>query len=433
MRLTVFQSGKGDCLLLTSADGKRVLVDGGMSDAYNLHVAAALGRLRADGARLDLVYVSHIDEDHISGVLRLMNDEVAWRVHDFQLANGNPGHRAPPRPRPPEVAAIWHNAFHEQVPKNAGQIEDLLAATASILAAGRTDHDLELAAAQRDLASSIPQGIKLSRRIGAQQLGIPLNEAFDGRLGMVREPPEEIELGSLRVSVIGPFAADLAKLREEWDDWLDENAKKLAKIDARMREDADRLGTNDVSRLRAAIDLQAAELGDRRKVTAPNLASLMLLVEEDGRTLLLTGDGHADDIRAGLAHAGVLDARGAIHVNVLKVQHHGAAFNIDEEFCRLVTADNYVLCGNGEHENPDLRALRAILDSRLGPKSKRSQNPEAGKAFKLWFSTDVDAEAPAAARTHMRAVKRLIEERAERSDGRLRFRFLAGDSMTFKV
>ncbi len=433
MRLTVFNAGKGDCLLLTSADGKRVLVDGGMSDAYKRHVAGPLGRLRADGAKLDLVYVSHIDADHISGVLQLLDDEVAWRVHDFQLAHENPRHREPSRPRPPEVAAIWHNAFREQVAQNVGQVEELLAATASILAAGRTDRDLELAAAQRELASSVPQGIKLSRRIAPEQLGIPLNEAFGGRLGMVREPHEKTALGRLRISVIGPFAADLEKLRAEWDEWLRKNVDKLSKIDARMREDADRLGTDDVSRLRAAIDLQAAELGDRSEVTAPNLASLMLLVEEDGRTLLLTGDGHADDVRAGLANAGVLDGRGAIHVNVLKVQHHGAEFNIDEEFCRLVTADNYVLCGNGEHHNPDLGALRAILDSRLGPKSKRSENAKAGNAFKLWFSSEVDAEAPAGAQAHMRAVKRLIEARAEGSDGRLRHRFLTGSSMTFKV
>jgi hypothetical protein len=410
-----------------------VLVDGGMDNAYRAHVAAAMGRLRKDDAKLDLVYVSHIDEDHISGVLQMMDDHVAWRVHEYQVAHGNPGHAVPTRPRPPEVAAIWHNAFHAQVRANTGRIEELLAATASILAAGRTDHDLDLAAAQRELASSIPQAIRLSRRIGAEQLGIGLNEPFGGRLAMVREPHEEIELGSLRISVIGPFAADLDKLRKEWDAWLRVNADKLAKIEARMREDADRLGTGDVDRLCAAIEFQASVLGDRGEVTAPNLASLMLFVEENGRTLLLTGDGHADDIRAGLAHAGRLDARGAIHVNVLKVQHHGSEHNIDEEFCRLVTADHYVLCGNGEHENPDLDALRAILDSRLGPKPKRSENAQAGKAFKLWFSSNADAQAPVAARKHMRAVTRLIEDRAQRSDGRLRFRFLTDHSLTLKV
>ena len=43
MRLTAFQSDKGDCLLLTDTAGARhILVDGGMPVSYKAHVAAAL-------------------------------------------------------------------------------------------------------------------------------------------------------------------------------------------------------------------------------------------------------------------------------------------------------------------------------------------------------------------------------------------------------
>src|SRR5688572_25188107 len=129
MRLTVFQSDRGDCLLLTGEDGCRLLVDGGMRASYLQHVAPALERLHNAGESLDLVYVSHIDQDHISGVLQMMDDLVAWRVHDFQVDSGNADHPAPRNPRPPEVRAIWHNAFHEQVGRNAGPIADMLAAT----------------------------------------------------------------------------------------------------------------------------------------------------------------------------------------------------------------------------------------------------------------------------------------------------------------
>jgi glyoxylase-like metal-dependent hydrolase (beta-lactamase superfamily II) len=106
MHLTAYQSGKGDCLLLSNAaDTHRVLVDGGMPDAYSAHVAPALGRLRELRKKIDLVYISHIDEDHIGGILQLLDDEVAWRVHAHQIAHGNPGHRPPDAPRPPEILA----------------------------------------------------------------------------------------------------------------------------------------------------------------------------------------------------------------------------------------------------------------------------------------------------------------------------------------
>src|SRR5687768_4313221 len=100
MKLEVFPSNKGDCLLLTSSKGVQILVDGGMKSSFKEHVAGALSKLKA----LDLVYVSHIDEDHISGVLQLLDDLVAWEVHDhINKTRGDTTHKAPKVPRPPPV------------------------------------------------------------------------------------------------------------------------------------------------------------------------------------------------------------------------------------------------------------------------------------------------------------------------------------------
>ena len=420
MKLTVFQSEKGDCLLLTSQNGRRrILVDGGMRASYQAFVAPALGTLASAAEQLDLVYVSHIDQDHIAGVLQLMDDVVAWRVHDFQVANANPTHPAPQSPRPPAVKEIWHNAFHEQVGENAGAIGDLLAATA-----------------QRELATSIPEAIKLSRRISADQLDIPLNKRFQGQLAFVRiddTPPPPIRLDPLRICVIGPFEEDLDRLRQHWNTWLTDHQEQLAKIQKKALQDAERLGTNDVRTLLELQIAQAQELGDRTKVTPPNLASLMLLVVERGKTLLLTGDGHATDILKGLKFHGKLDADGRIHLNVLKVQHHGSEHNIDEHFVSKVTADHYIFCGNGEHENPDVRVVEAIIDSRIGNVAFRASNPQASGPFTLWFNSSESASGKPAAKQHMRKVKQLVEAREGDSSGHMRSEFLEGDTPSFEL
>lgn len=161
MKITVFQSDKGDSLLLTSEDanGKRkhVLADGGMRDSYSKHVAPALAKMRNDDETLDVVYVSHIDQDHISGVLQMMDDEVEWRVHDFQVKSGNKSKKPPAAKRPPKMKDIWHNAFHEQVSDNTGEIENMLAASAAILSGSELRVVRELAAAQSDLARASPR------------------------------------------------------------------------------------------------------------------------------------------------------------------------------------------------------------------------------------------------------------------------------------
>ena len=70
MKIEVFPSASGDCVLITSNDDKRLLADAGLPDAYRrLHRRAAGGAATQQKA-IDVAYVSHIDRDHIGGVLQ---------------------------------------------------------------------------------------------------------------------------------------------------------------------------------------------------------------------------------------------------------------------------------------------------------------------------------------------------------------------------
>jgi hypothetical protein len=420
MKLTVFQAGPGDCLLLESADDKRVLIDGGTVTAFRTHVAPALAALRVAGKALDLIYLSHIDGDHIGGILALLDAELDWRVHEFQRSSGNAAHPPPKAPRPPAVGGLWHNGFAEQVSQHPKAITDLLAASAAVLDFGSESGDRDLAADHRDLGTSVDQGIRLSRRASAQQLGIPLNQQFGGKLALVRDGQVPIALGALELTVLGPFEEDLANLRKDWNAWLAANQRQLRLTRARMRSDVQRLGTSEVELFRTSLELQAEDLGDRSKVTAPNLASLMLLAREGDKQVLLTGDGHADDILAGLEHAG----HHAIHVDVLKLQHHGSEFNITPDFCRRVTADRYVISANGAFDNPDPRTLDAILDARLS---------RPGDPFELHFNSSPTAPTSAHDKAHMKAVADLVAAREQADPGRFSSTFLDVDSFTLEL
>ena len=424
MKLQVFQSGKGDCLLLSSDDGHHVLVDGGMPASYSEHVSAALGDMAKDGEILDLVYVSHIDQDHIGGVLRLFDDIVAWRGFDFQRANGNPDFPPPRAPRPPKVGRVWHNAFAEQIGRNAGAIGNLLATTAQSLSGSSEAEWVATAEQHGELATSVNEAIRLSRRLDSDHLGIPTNPDFGGRLAFVRPTVQAVDLGSMRLTVIGPFAKDLRRLRKEWNEWLRKNEAALAKISADAQRDASLLGANELDRVIFPLLKEAEALGDRALVTAPNLASLMLLAEEGSHSVLLTGDGHATDIVAGLRAVGRLPAAKGLHVDVLKVQHHGSEHNLDEAFCRRITADHYVFCGNGEHENPDFGVVEALVQSRLGPAGVRSANAEATRPFQLWFnSAPSETEKPAAI-AHMERLETLVSSLVATSGGQMSAHFL---------
>lgn len=431
MKLTVFQSDKGDCLLLETADGgARMLIDGGMRDSYSTHVAPALARLRKANKKIDVVYVSHIDQDHIAGVLCMLDDAAAWRVHEHHINHGNPDHPKPDNPRPPEVSRIWHNSFHDTITENRGAIESMLAATAEILSGADDPWLKEIARDRRELATSIPEAMRVSSRIKKKQLNVELNPEFQGRLMQITSNMPALTLGSITFKLLGPFAADLRELRREWDDWLRDNQERVKKLRVQAKAQEDELSTGTASLIslleHEAILLGehelalAKELGDREKVTAPNLASLMFLAEEDGQTALLTGDGHFQEILRGLEHHDALDAQGKAHVTLLKVQHHGSEHNWHPDFGAVVTADNYLFCGNGEHENPEPDVIQDIFDGR-----KNNDN----LPYKFWFNSSSALSRSSKGAAHMKVVEELVAKLKAKSNGRLTNRFITGSSM----
>jgi beta-lactamase superfamily II metal-dependent hydrolase len=427
MKLEVFQSAQGDCLLLTGADGKRILVDGGMAGAYSEHVAPALGKLQAAGKEIDVAYVSHIDDDHIGGILRMLDDLAKWIVFDHHRKRGDTDFREPKVPRPPKPKKIWHNAFRDTTSANDGEISRLLAARAKILSGAKSSELRSLAAGDQNLAQGVMSALRVSRRIDKNQLGIPLNPEFDGKLMQLvkGQPPKRFKVGGMHLSVIGPREEDLRELRKEWNKWLRANRDAVQKLRAESKAVESDLGSAEIGAVLGPMLAQATAFGNRRDVTPPNLASLMFLVEEDGHSILLTGDGFAGDVRKGLAEHHRLGPDDDLHVDILKVPHHGAIANIDKPFCEAITADHYVFCGNGTDQNPELDVVELIADCRLSGKGSAVANT---RRFKLWFNSSEKASVKHA--DHMKAVEALVKKIAKKSKGRLRFQFLERHSFT---
>ncbi len=269
----------------------------------------------------------------------------------------------------------------------------------------------EAAENHAEIAQSRIEAVRLSRRLGSKQLAVPVNPEFDNGLMFVTDPADPIAVGKLNFTVIGPYKEDLKNLRDDWNEWLrtQEAQDQLAVVRRRNRDDENLLHSSEIGPVLGPLLAQAAVLGDRDKVTLPNLASLMFFLQESGGgTMLLTGDGHWEDILAGLENCGQLTPGGGFHVNVLKVQHHASEHNWHLDFGKRITADHYIFCGNGAHKNPDLSVLDAILDSRIGSQSRRSHNAEVGQPFKFWFNC-ASSVAKSANKAHMKKIEQKMK------------------------
>jgi beta-lactamase superfamily II metal-dependent hydrolase len=446
MKLTIFQSDKGDCLMLEERDGKgkRMLIDGGMAKSYSEHVAPTMGKLKAAKKSLDVVYVSHIDDDHISGVRQLLDDLVAWRVFRFQSKSGNTQVKKPKAPEPPAPKEIWHNGFSSLLKDNSKAIEDALSASATVLSVApdnmrAADSNIllaDLAEQNQDLVTGVNTAIQVSNRISAKQLNIPLNKPENGKLMFVRGDTAPIQLGTMRIQILGPRSADLKRLRDDWDAWLRANKEKLSALRQKAKETEDKLGS-EAERVMAPMIEQAKELGDSSSVTPPNLASLMLLVEQGNRNnvrrIILTGDGLGTEVIHGLKDLNKLRSDGTLHVDVLKMMHHGSEHNMDAEFPKLITADHYIFCGNGFSGNPEEVVVEAVLASRLATGTRRSKNPEAGNPFHVWINTHSSVATNANYRAQLKKIEKLVNDKQASSNGQLTAHFLKEDAFSLSV
>lgn len=369
MNLKVFYASDGDCLLLTSSDGHHALIDGGRSGSFQKETWPTLQTLAANNEVIDLVIVSHIDADHIAGILWLTKAVAAWAVFDFQTTEGkNPGFPKPAIPRPPKIKRLWHNSWRAQLKDLAAPIEEFVNAIDDGVQSPSFDMSTTPAPAVaaidalQGLAESIPDGVELLNTVD-NDTPIPRNgKPFDD-LVMLHRPPRSVKLGRTKLTVIGPGKADLETLRDEWREWL-----------ASMKPD----GAGGEHPLNSLI--QAAQIIEKTNptdVTPPNHASITVLAEEKGRTCLLTGDAADDEILAGLRAAGRI-VNDRFDCNVLKVQHHGAAGNLDRTFASTVLADHYVFCADGANDNPEPDVIKTIADCRA------AKDP---RPFTFWFNT----------------------------------------------
>ena len=73
--IQMLPAASGDCIYLEFPDSDfRMLIDGGYAKTYQKYLKKFLLNLAAEGKRLNLIVVTHIDNDHINGIKSLLQE-----------------------------------------------------------------------------------------------------------------------------------------------------------------------------------------------------------------------------------------------------------------------------------------------------------------------------------------------------------------------
>ncbi|TIR17101.1 MAG: hypothetical protein E5X33_27035 [Mesorhizobium sp.] len=322
----------GDCLVLRYEDAQGAqrlwLIDGGPRSTTVGGKAVSVWKdiliprlLQISSVRpvpIDLGMVSHIDDDHINGIERL-TDELM---------------RASPRQGDITFRRFWFNAFDEIVGPAPDQLADannaaaleLSKAPISSLPAGALSDDAQA------VIQSIPQGNKLAANLRSLKLqgNQPLQGLIEAGTGQTG-----VDIDGASVTVIAPLKSRLDALRTAW--------RKALKIPAGDARNA------------ALQGLFATKLDN----SVPNLSSIVVLVQVEGKSLLLTGDARGDDVVAGWELLNL--PASARKLDLIKMPHHGSFANNPKQFLQFFEANHYVFSADGHYDNPDPPVVEGLV------------------------------------------------------------------------
>jgi beta-lactamase superfamily II metal-dependent hydrolase len=315
-RIEMLPADHGDSLWMTygsAAKPRHLLIDGGPPWAYPALRERVL-RLTPAKRTLELLVVTHVDEDHVGGVVELLGDEALGLT----------------------INRVWFNGWKH------------------------------LRAAERDLLGPV-QGEMLSALIRKRQLA--WNEPMQGGPVVVDDDgPPRFELpGGLRLVVLSPTRRGLARLRPKWERevraaGLDPGsaAHALRELKRRRRRLLGGKVLPNVTRLAAARF--------REDDSVTNGSSIALLAEYRDACCLLAGDAHPRVVCAALNRYRKRSARAALAVDAVKLSHHGSGGNTSPALFELARAKKYLFSTSGARsEHPDAEAVaRAIVTGGPG-------------------------------------------------------------------
>ncbi len=308
--IQMLPADEGDCLILAYGDESsphRVLIDGGTPATFKRLERYILQELKPGERHFELLIVTHIDQDHIGGVLPLLRSNLGLTFGD-----------------------IWFNGWEHLAPRPT----DLLGPR------------------QGDMLGNL---LSLRHKL-------PWNRAFGGRSVVVPRAGSLIthELpGGMKLTLLSPRWSELMALDRQWT----EQSFGAGRIPGEDPDNPGQRGDMLGDMLGRASRL--AQLAGERFYpddAAANGSSIAVLAEYKGKRALLAGDAFADVLIEGIKRLPGFNGR--FKVDAFKLPHHGSKANVSLDLLKLLDCSRYLISTSGNRFNhPDEAAIARILDS----------------------------------------------------------------------
>jgi len=304
-KITAFPASYGDSLWVEYGDEANpniILIDAGPSVPKPLKTR--LEALAARGGHLELVVVTHVDRDHIGGMLKLLeNNFYGVQVRD-----------------------IWFNGFRH------------LPAPESLEVFGEK------------------QGEQLTKLLLEKRFAWNVAVEGEGLMVTPQACPSFVLPGGAKIILLSPDAAQLSRLRANWVKVCGE-----ADLYADLVAATDYFGGDGALEAFGAVAIDVPTLAAqafKEDAAEANGSSIAFIIEYGGKRALLGADAYPSRILKSLERL----EKSPYRFDLVKVPHHGSENNISKEFVEVLECQRYLFCSDGAiYKHPSQPAVARVV------------------------------------------------------------------------
>ncbi|MGH0830069.1 MBL fold metallo-hydrolase [Bacillus pretiosus] len=351
IQIKMYPAKNGDCFLISVGDieKKHILIDCGYVDTYERFLKKDLLEIAQRNEKINLMIVTHIDSDHISGAMKFIEENNKDKFI--------------------EIAEIWFNAYrHLQISKKDSiELKD---SEKDILEREVALGKSYFKRANQDEIAKDEISAKQGSTLGALLLQgkYNWNGKFDGK-AIITKNNQYITIDNFKINVLSPNEDKLNKLGEDWvkelrkkkwnftinENELFDDAYEFMQL---MSEDESTTTVSEISKKNQEKVIKLEEYIEKEYPidgSVNNGSSIAILIEINKRKLLFLADAHPDII------LDKLRGIGEDNFDLVKVSHHGSLKNTTNELAGILCSTRYLFSANGVKKHPNPQTIIKLL------------------------------------------------------------------------
>lgn len=322
IQIELFPALSGDCILITFEEiDYRILIDGGYKETFSHSLADALKVLGANGKGIDLLVVTHVDNDHIMGIIELFQ---SLKTQQIKI----------------EIREIWYNGYRHLFTRQKKAVPSVLEKRLKD-EIGKIDFFDGEARQGKEIGYS--QGETLAGLL-ADAWDNVWNGRFGGNAVFCQKESFSMELfpEHLSVTLLNPGCLELQALECRWNAFRRKKCLPLENGDSVVYEHC----------------FERFLVNEDASVTNQSSIAFLLTYKAKEKTyqLLFPGDASAERCLERLG-----DWK-SINFDCIKLPHHGSKNNITEDTISNLQADYFLFSTDGRRfGHPDWKVVEAAI------------------------------------------------------------------------